>query len=154
MISYRFKFNLKRKRDTENHVNRAAKNKLVLTKIWVYNLNTWSTVALNVYYKAKLSTNSSCKQEIVLKLSHPLDPQEQIMISFSLNLEPGVANKRPWHDCPNMWSYLRSNMVKNSNYRGLHRIMNLQWRQPRFLAWFIGNNIHLQYWSLRFIMQL
>ena len=48
----------------------------------------------------------------------------------SLNLVPEVVNKRP-----NMGSYLHSNMDKNSNYRGLHRIKNLQQRQPRFLAW-------------------
>ena len=53
----------------------------------------------------------------------------------SLYLVPEVANKD--HDMiAQIWGLTYTQIYsKNSNYIRLHRIMNLQWRQPRFLAW-------------------
>ena len=119
-----------------------------LTIIWTWSPVPWSGAALNAFYKANPSTNCPFKLEIVLTACSPVRcswTDNDQLHTESPNFRPRVVNTRPWCHYPNMGSYLHPNMVKNANFRGLHRIWEflctlrsviiLPPRQPHFLAW-------------------
>ena len=73
------------KRTRYLNINRAAKNKLLVTKNLSVNPIPWTAAALNTIYKANQSTNYPFKLAIVLKLAHQLGPLERATNSCTLN---------------------------------------------------------------------
>ena len=134
------------KRTRYLNVNRAAKNKPVLTK-FEHKTLFFKAAALNGIYKANQSTELPFQTRNRIKACSPVRSswtKNEQLHTESPNFGPRVVNTRPWRHYPDMGSYLHPNMVKNANFRGLHRIWEflptlrsviiLRPSQPRLLA--------------------